>query len=84
MSATRLSTSATPRSRRLVLWRDLNHNGISEPDELQSLSEAGLEAIGTDYKNTKRVDKNGNEFRQRGRVLWKDGQDDHVFDVWLV
>ena len=68
----------------MVLWRDLNHNGISEPDELQSLSEAGLEAIGTDYKNTKRVDKNGNEFRQRGRVLWKDGQYDHVFDVWLL
>ena len=69
---------------KMVLWRDLNHNGISEPDELQSLSEAGLEAIGTDYKNTKRVDKNGNEFRQRGRVLWKDGQYDHVFDVWLL
>ncbi len=59
---------------RLVLWRDLNHNGISEPDELQPVSESGLEAISTEYKNSKRVDKNGNEFRQRSRVKWSDGQ----------
>jgi hypothetical protein len=68
---------------RLVLWRDLNHNGISEPDELQPVSESGLEAISTEYKNSKRADKNGNEFRQRSRVKWSDGQYDHIFDVWL-
>ena len=68
---------------RLVLWRDLNHNGISEPDELQPVSESGLETISTEYKNSKRVDKNGNEFRQRSRVKWSDGQYDHIFDVWL-
>jgi hypothetical protein len=67
----------------LVLWRDLNHNGISEPDELEPLSESGIEAIGTEYKNSKRVDKYGNEFRQRSRVKWSDGQYDHIFDVWL-
>ena len=68
---------------RLVLWRDLNHNGISEPDELQPVSDSGLEAIGTEYKNSRRVDKNGNEFRQRSKVRWSDGQYDHIFDVWL-
>lgn len=67
----------------LVLWRDANHNGISEPDELQPVSESGLQAIHTDYKNSKRVDKHGNEFRQRSRVLWQDGQFDQIFDVWL-
>jgi len=69
---------------RLVLWRDLNHNGLSEPDELQSVAESGLEAIGTEYRNSKRVDRHGNEFRQRSRVLWTDGQYDHIFDVWLT
>jgi hypothetical protein len=69
---------------RLVLWRDLNHNGLSEPEELQPVSESGLEAIGTEYKNSKRVDKNGNEFRQRSQVLWQDGQYDQIFDVWLI
>ncbi len=69
---------------RLVLWRDLNHNGISESDELQPVSESGLESISTEYKNSRRVDKNGNEFRQRSRVLWRDGQYDQIFDVWLA
>jgi hypothetical protein len=68
---------------KLLLWRDRNHNGVSEPDELQPLAEAGVEAVYTDYKNSKRVDKHGNEFRQRSRVKWSDGQYDQVFDVWL-
>lgn len=68
---------------RLMLWRDLNHNGISEPDELQPVRESGLTALNTEYKNSKRVDKHGNEFRQRSLVLWADGQYDHIFDVWL-
>jgi hypothetical protein len=67
----------------LALWRDLNHNGLSEPDELQPVSESGLEAINTEYKISRRVDKYGNEFRQRSRVLWKDGQYDHLYDIWL-
>jgi hypothetical protein len=68
---------------RLLLWRDLNHNGISEPDELQPVRESGLVAIGTDYKNKKRVDRYGNEFRQRASVIWEGGEVDDVFDVWL-
>ena len=69
---------------RLLLWRDLNHNGLSEPDELQPVTESGLEAISTDYKTSRRADKHGNEFRQRSRVLWADGQYDHIFDIWLA
>ncbi len=67
---------------RLLLWRDANHNGISEPDELQPVAGAGLVSIGTDYKNKKRRDRYGNEFRQRGMVVWSDGAD-FCFDVWL-
>ncbi|MGH9370883.1 MAG: hypothetical protein ACRD15_05070 [Vicinamibacterales bacterium] len=67
---------------RLLLWRDLNHNGFSEPEELQAAAAAGVVAIGTDYKNKKRVDRFGNEFRQKGRITWTDGVD-AVFDVWL-
>lgn len=67
---------------RLLLWRDANHNGISEPDELRSLSEAGVIAISTDYKEKKRVDRHGNEFKQRGTIVWQDGRD-AIFDVWL-
>jgi hypothetical protein len=67
---------------RLLLWRDANHNGISEPDELVSARAAGVVAIPTDYKNKRRVDKYGNQFRQRGTVIWQDGAD-FCFDVWL-
>ena len=68
---------------RLLLWQDANHNGISEPEELTTLRAAGVRAIGTDYTERKRVDRFGNEFRQKGRIAWRDGQDDAVFDVWL-
>jgi hypothetical protein len=72
-----------PMYSRLLLWTDRNHNGISEPDELRHLSEAGLVAISTDYKTSRRADKFGNEFRQRGRLTWADGQETNVYDVWL-
>lgn len=66
----------------LLLWRDSNHNGISEPDELTPLSETVAE-IGTDYKEKKRVDQFGNLFRQQGRITWAGGGEGIVYDVWL-
>jgi hypothetical protein len=66
----------------LLLWRDANHNGVSEPEELVSARAAGVLAIPTEYKNKKHVDKYGNQFRLRGTVIWKDGFD-FCFDVWL-
>lgn len=68
---------------RLLLWTDRNHNGISEADELQRPSDAGIVAIRTDYKRSKRVDRFGNEFRQVGRLTWANGEDANVYDVWL-
>ena len=68
---------------RLVLWRDLNHNGVSEPDELQTVGAAGVNAIATDYQEKKRVDRYGNEFRQKGRITWADGFEGILYDVWL-
>ena len=67
---------------RLLLWRDANHNGISEPDELRRASDAGVISISTEYKEKKRTDKFGNQFRQRGTIVWQDGND-AVYDVWL-
>ncbi len=72
---------------RLLLWRDLNHNGLSEPDELQAASDAGLLAISTDYQTSGRRDRHGNEFRLRAPSWWVDGDGRRtarpVFDVWL-
>jgi hypothetical protein len=52
----------------LRLWRDANHNGVSEPSELSTLSAAGLTSIDLDYKESKKKDVFGNLFSYRGKV----------------
>ncbi len=53
----------------LRLWRDANHNGISEASELRSLESAGITAIELRYTESRRRDRFGNRFRYRARVV---------------
>jgi hypothetical protein len=50
---------------KLLLWEDANHNGISEPNELQPASNV-VSAIGLGLQPSSRKDGHGNRFVFRG------------------
>jgi hypothetical protein len=73
----------------LMLWRDLNHNGISEPNEIGPLSASDVTAIDLHYHWTGRHDSWGNTFRYESLVSIQNGpghgvRKQPVYDVFFV
>jgi hypothetical protein len=57
---------------RLLLWTDRNHNGVSEPDELQPFKEL-YSSVSTAYSISQEKDKHGNAFLYVGTATLRTG-----------
>ena len=68
----------------LRLWVDRNHNGISEPEELIPLAEAGVFSIDLHYVEDRYFDAYGNWFHYRAMVWDEAGHAaNKCYDVFL-
>lgn len=52
----------------LRLWRDANHDGVSQPGELLGLPSHHIDSIDLDYRMSGKRDAFGNQFRYRSKV----------------
>jgi hypothetical protein len=74
----------------LRLWVDANHDGISEPGELFKLPDLGVFSISLNYKESRRTDQFGNQFRYSAKINMTDQQQDvsnagpRAYDVFLT
>ena len=72
---------------KLLFWKDTSHDGVSQPAEIRRASAAGLIAVETRFRESKRQDEYGNEYRLRGISWWQRNNrlDARLFyDVWFV
>jgi hypothetical protein len=71
----------------LLLWRDLNHDGISQASELALVTGSAVKAISVDYHWTGRRDSSGNTFRYESKVwITKNGHatPSPVYDIFFA
>jgi len=59
---------------KLKLWQDKNHNGVSEANELNTLSSFNVGSLDLDFKESKKTDEHGNRFGFRTKVKNSQGQ----------
>lgn len=68
----------------LLLWRDRNHDGRSQPEELFPLADSPVRGISTRFHETRREDRHGNWFRWSSLVAFERGRKLAATDVIFV
>jgi hypothetical protein len=70
---------------KLRLWIDRNHDGQSQPDELETLDQAGILKILSDYEISRKKDRFGNLFLAKGKA-WTENRrgDPKEIPIWDV
>jgi hypothetical protein len=69
---------------KLRLWRDLNHNGISENSELFTLADSRVASVWLKYEEVKQVDEFGNAYRFKGVMVRLERQGYVQRTIWDV
>jgi hypothetical protein len=67
----------------LRLWLDADHDGASTAGELSPLEAWGVVEIDLDYKEARRRDGDGNEFRYRTQVTFASHKKSFAYDVFF-
>jgi hypothetical protein len=67
---------------RLRLWVDRNHDGVSQPRELLTLASQDLRRLSLDFRDSRRRDRWGNQFRWKSRIVGL--QSRWAYDVVLL
>jgi hypothetical protein len=62
-------TDQDPVFRRLILWTDRNHNGVSEENEMEALSHAGITKVFLGYTLIGAADRAGSIFQAQAQAL---------------
>ena len=66
----------------LVVWRDLNADGVSQVDELVTLSDLGISGISLDAVEVWKVDGT-NYISHEASFIYEDGREGLIVDAWF-
>ena len=68
----------------LRIWVDANHDGVSQPEELHTLPSVGVTSISLNYRESKKVDQFGNEFKYWTHINLNTPHETEAVDVFFV
>lgn len=69
---------------KLLVWRDLNQDGISQEGELFTLAPLNIQSLNVTYQDTNTRLGNGNTIEQKGSYTLTDGQTREMSDLLLA